>query len=278
MNAPVSTIIPCYRCALTIARAVESVARQTLVPTEVILVDDVSDDGTLDTLHALQRQYGLQWLKVISLNRNSGPSVARNAAWDAASSECVAFLDADDTWHPQKVALQYAWMRNNPDSWVSDHKYEILDPTDSPGIQPISGQLRAHRVARNRLLLSNPFVTPSIMLRRDLAYRFDPTRGFCEDYLLWLQLRLDGIALAWLDATLVYVFKRIGASGASRHLLRMRLGDIDNHWQLWRSRRLGLFATGALSLYSVFKFMVLLAFGPQGHFAMKRRIEGEWLG
>ncbi|HEX7588324.1 MAG TPA: glycosyltransferase, partial [Anaerolineae bacterium] len=67
IQASVSVVIPCYRCAENIARAVESVVRQTLSPAEVILVDDGSGDDTLATLRALQTRYGLAWIKVIAL-------------------------------------------------------------------------------------------------------------------------------------------------------------------------------------------------------------------
>ena len=59
MQAPVSVIIPCYRCTETIERALASVAQQTLLPEEVLLVEDCSDDErkTLDVLYRLQQQY-----------------------------------------------------------------------------------------------------------------------------------------------------------------------------------------------------------------------------
>ena len=57
VTAPVSVIIPCFRCTKTIARALASVAAQTLRPAEVILVDDASGDGTRAVLHELQAYY-----------------------------------------------------------------------------------------------------------------------------------------------------------------------------------------------------------------------------
>ena len=58
-RAPVSVIIPCYRCTQTIARALASIARQTLAPEEVLLVEDCSNDGgkTLDLLYRLLQEY-----------------------------------------------------------------------------------------------------------------------------------------------------------------------------------------------------------------------------
>ncbi|MHB1099234.1 MAG: glycosyltransferase family 2 protein, partial [Burkholderiales bacterium] len=109
-KVPVSVIIPCYRCAETIARAVDSVLKQTLPPEEILLVEDCSgDDGnTLAVLHSLQQNN--PFIRVIPLAKNGGPAAARNAGWDAAKQPYIAFLDADDAWHPKKLEIQYSWM------------------------------------------------------------------------------------------------------------------------------------------------------------------------
>ena len=105
-RAPVSAVIPCYRCKDTIDAAVASIAAQTLPPAEVILVDDCGRDGTLETLHELASVYPPGWVKVVSQPTNGGPSCARNAGWRTATQEYVAFLDADDSWAPAKLELQ----------------------------------------------------------------------------------------------------------------------------------------------------------------------------
>lgn len=276
MPASVSVVIPCYRCADTLPRAVASAAAQSLAPAEMILVDDGSDDGTWEAIGALEKQYGADWVKPIRLSRNAGVSAARNAGWDAARADYVAFLDADDAWHPAKIALQYNWMRDHPDVALSAHRWAYLEPQDALPVPAPQTDCRAFPITPNRLLLSNPFVTPSVMLKRDLPYRFDSVRRYCEDYLLWLQIVLDGHQIFFLDAELAYVFKRIGKTGASRHLIRMRYGDMTNYWQLWRTGRLDVFRACALSIYSMMKFIVMLALGPQGHYAVKRKIESHW--
>lgn len=276
MNAPVSTIIPCYRCRGTIARAVESVAKQTLLPAEVILVDDGSADGTLEVLYTLQRKYGKEWLKIIALECNGGPSVARNTGWEASSSQYVAFLDADDAWHPEKIATQYKWMKIHPNVALCGHSHMLLDLNASAPSVPLKRPLASWPITRDALLLSNPFVTPSVMIKCDVPYRFDPSKRYCEDYFLWLQLGLDGLIIATLDAPLVFVFKRWGTSGASSDLWRMRSGDINNYWQLWRARKLALHKMNALVVYSIIKFIFLLLVGTTRYEVIKHRIEQAW--
>nr|WP_175801934.1 glycosyltransferase [Burkholderia anthina] len=108
--APVSVIVPCYRSVSTLERAVASVYAQTWRPAELILVDDASPDDTLACIERLRSRYGDDWIRVIALPRNGGPGVARNVGWRCATQRFIAFLDADDTWHPDKIARQCGWM------------------------------------------------------------------------------------------------------------------------------------------------------------------------
>ncbi|HEY1138604.1 MAG TPA: glycosyltransferase, partial [Lysobacter sp.] len=61
-RAPVSVIVPCYRCADTIAASVASIAAQSLPPQEVLLVDDCSGDGTVQALRAVAAAYPSGWV------------------------------------------------------------------------------------------------------------------------------------------------------------------------------------------------------------------------
>ena len=99
----VSVVIPCFRCTGTIERAVASVAAQTRRPAEVILVDDASGDDTQKLLQKLSQHFEPGWIKLVFLEQNVGAASARNAGWDQATQTYVAFLDADDAWHPKKI-------------------------------------------------------------------------------------------------------------------------------------------------------------------------------
>src|SRR5262245_4665161 len=120
-RVPVSAVIPCYRCRGTIHRALDSVAAQTALPREVILVDDCSADGTAEAIGRIASEYPDGWVRVLTLPVNGGPGRARNAGWDAAAQPYVAFLDADDSWHRSKLEIQYGWMRANPHVVLTGH-------------------------------------------------------------------------------------------------------------------------------------------------------------
>lgn len=107
MNTTMSTwqssytvVIPCYNAEPFLREALDSVLAQTVPPLEVIVVDD----GSTDASAAIAESYGPP-VRVIR-QENQGESVARNRGMDEAKGEWIAFLDADDVWKPEKMAIQ----------------------------------------------------------------------------------------------------------------------------------------------------------------------------
>lgn len=92
----VTVVIPAYRAATFIKRAIDSALDQEDVAVDVIVVDDASPDDTVEVVRALQADRPR--LHLVSLPTNGGPSVARNAGFRAARSSWVAVLDADDAF------------------------------------------------------------------------------------------------------------------------------------------------------------------------------------
>lgn len=218
--APVSVVVPCYRCADTIGASLASVAAQTLPPEEVILVDDCSGDGTLEALHREAASYPAGWVKVLTSPRNGGPSQARNIGWKHASQEYIAFLDADDTWAPSKLELQVAALRKDPQIALIAHRMDVRERDAGP--PPLRPPVRTRILGRRRLLLNNPFPTASVVLRRDLPFRFNENYRRVEDFLLWAQIAFSGYRCAKINQTLASWHKaNYGAGGLSGDLAAM---------------------------------------------------------
>lgn len=257
-GAPVSVIIPCYRCTQTIKRAVVSVAAQTFRPAEVILVDDHSGDDTIGVLHALSNQYPTGWIKVIALRKNGGSGAARNAGWELASQDFIAFLDADDAWHPNKIEVQYRWMVAHPSIALTGHACCVVkgDEDEVDNLRHSPGKIVFNPVSPLQLLLTNRFPTPSVMLHRNLPHRFTQGKRHSEDFLLWCEVCLDGHACARSEEALAYLYKaEYGADGLSGDLWRMEKGELDNYWRLRRTGRIGSIAWAVLSLLSGVKYV-----------------------
>ncbi len=258
MQVPVSVVIPCFRCARSVAEAIGSVRAQTVSPLELIAVDDASDDDTPQVLRALQQAHGDTWLRVIRLERNIGAAGARNEGWEAARGQYVAFLDADDTWHPRKIEIQYAWMSANPAVHVSAHHavsvprgQALADVPDIPAVRFPSPW---------SYLFKNPFTTPAVMLRRDLPFRFREGRRYMEDHLLWQTMALSGERIGILQVPLAVIHKApYGEGGLSADLLAMERGELANYWVLQDQHLISRPAALALSVFSLLKFARRLA-------------------
>lgn len=251
-EAPVSVVIPCYRCAGTIGRAVESVAAQTVRPAEVILVDDCSGDDTLDALRKLQAQYSAGWIKIIPLSRNGGPGSARNAGWDVATQTYLAFLDSDDSWHPQKIALQYDWMVQHRDAALTGHERALASDENMKAGEPNFSEVSFRQVSRRDLLFSNRFPTSSVMLERQIGHRFAEGKRYSEDYLLWLLIADSGKIMARCDVPFAFAYKAAyGSAGLSARLWDMERGELDTYHRLWKSGGIGMLSYAALGLYSM---------------------------
>ncbi|MGN2247456.1 glycosyltransferase family 2 protein [Frateuria sp. GZRR35] len=198
--APVSVVVPCYRCAETIDDAVASIAAQTLRPAEVLLVEDASGDDTIEALHRVAAAYGSDWIRVIALPANRGPSHARNVGWQQAQQPYIAFLDADDSWGPRKLELQMAALEADPEIALIAH--QMLVRPRGTVLPPPQAPVGVDIVGRGTLLVRNPFPTASVVLRRDLPFRFDEDFRRSEDYLLWSQIVLSGYRCAKIDQVL----------------------------------------------------------------------------
>lgn len=212
--APVSVVVPCFRCTATIDDAVASIVAQTLRPAEVLLVEDGSGDDTLAHLHRIAAAHEDGWIRVVALPANGGPSRARNTGWQQARQPYLAFLDADDTWGPRKLELQMAALQADPELALIAHRMIVRPRGTAVPAPRLPVQVQA--VGRRTLLLRNPFPTASVVLRRDLPFRFDEDFRCSEDYLLWSQIALSGHRCAKLDQVLaIWNQREPGASGLS---------------------------------------------------------------
>jgi glycosyltransferase involved in cell wall biosynthesis len=105
----ISCIVPVYNGERYVAAALDSILAQTYRPLEILVVDDGSTDGTREMIAS----YG-ERVRYFQ-QRHAGPGSARNLGVSQARGEFVAFLDADDLWHPEKLARQMARFEARPE-------------------------------------------------------------------------------------------------------------------------------------------------------------------
>ena len=255
ITAPVSVVVPCYCCVETIERAAASVVAQTLRPAEMILVDDASSDCTLHVLQAIQVRYG-QWVRIVALSSNRGAASARNVGWDVASQPYIAFLDSDDAWHPKKIEIQYAYMQQHPDVALSGHSCRQLPP-DTRGAPQWSVAMRSvQTITWIGLLLRHAFVTPSVMLKREITLRFADGARHMEDHRLWLEIVGAKMHMVKLQAELAAVYKPVyGASGLSADMWGMEKAELSNYRYFQTIKKITTFQMILLQGYSLAKYL-----------------------
>lgn len=199
----VSVVIPTRNRPAVVSRAVTSALSQTFYDLEVIVVDDGSDDETEDVLRGLASSDDR--LRVLRTTGGRGAPTARNHGIDAARAELVAFLDDDDEWLPDKIALQVGELDDDPGlTLIGCHHEEVT----SRGAAAYVGPRTWHPHA---LLWCNFLGSASFVVARRPP-RFDPELEACQDWDLWVR----SIAKGGTARVIPEVLVRYSAEGSDR--------------------------------------------------------------
>jgi glycosyltransferase involved in cell wall biosynthesis len=195
----VSVIIPTYNYSHFLGEAIESVLAQTYTNFEIIIVDNFSQDNTVQLVNSIKDA------RITFLQFDNGGSIAaaRNYGWQNSNGQLIAFLDADDSWHPIKLFRQVGLHVSN--IAVSYHDLKLFGARNF-------GVAKGRRLTRNptvqMLTGGNPISTSSVVISRQLL---ESTGGFpenleivsAEDFALWL-------LVSELGAEFVYIPKALG--------------------------------------------------------------------
>ncbi len=133
----VSIIMPTYKCGRYIADSIKSVQAQTYKNWELIIVDDCSNDGTVEQVLEIKKDD--HRINLYQNSSNSGAAVIRNTALKSAKGRWIAFLDSDDLWEATKLEKQIKFMEDN-DYAFSYHEYVEIDEQDNELGVHVSGK------------------------------------------------------------------------------------------------------------------------------------------
>jgi glycosyltransferase involved in cell wall biosynthesis len=218
MSSPsFSVVIPCYNAAKFLPATLASVAAQTWPPHEVIVVDDGSTDDSARVAAAFDPA-----LRVVS-QPNRGESVARNRGMDLATGDWVAFLDADDLWHPRKLERQ-ASLTGTDAVGVATAHYVI----DADGV-PVAIDVKPFGPYSVRTVATTSFIYPSsLAVRRNVPVRFPEWTRASEDLVFCLDLLLIG-RIASLNEPLTG-YRRHTASQSHTHRIELQRHATMERW------------------------------------------------
>ena len=198
----ISVVIPAYNASRFLAATLESILAQTLPADEILVIDDGSKDGTASIAEAFGPP-----VRVIR-RQNAGQAASRNFGVQQATSEWIAFLDADDLWQPNKLARQMEELNRNP---AADLCYTgRVEFTEHDGVIERGNVMPVPAPAdlRQALFRNTTFMPSSTILRRSTflaAGGFDAKYKIIEDWDLWLRLLRDGtVFAACLEPLLLY--------------------------------------------------------------------------
>lgn len=180
-NVLVSVIVPNYNGVAYLQQTINSALEQDISELEVLVIDDGSTDGSIDLLSDLCN-YDSR-VRMLSTQGGLGPARARNLALEKANGRYIAFLDADDFWHPFKLSSQISEMRNS-NAGISCHTVRVVD-----GVGEAVGNRKPLTNLAYGDLIRSTVVTSSVLVDRSIVGDFRmPDIARRQDLALWLEL------------------------------------------------------------------------------------------
>lgn len=244
-------VIPYYNSKDTIKRALNSVNCQTLLPHEVIIVNDFSDDKETEKVFDSLSEHGWNFkLIFIHLKLNRGPGIARNIGWNKATGNYIAFLDSDDSWHHLKLEIQINSMRKYK-ALFSFHDLAVYEHKSENNNSDLN--VNNYKLLNN--LLKNKIATSTVVVSREINERF-PNQKYSEDFSLWLQILNQKYKSIYIKKTLAYIHKHHYLDfGLSSNLLMMEVGEIQSYFNLAKKSPILFPLVFFAIVYSLLKFL-----------------------
>ncbi len=219
----VSVIIPCFNAEKTLSMTVDSVRSQTYQNWEIIIVND----GSTDNSWRLAEDFAKFENIMVIHTHNAGVSKARNTGAHNARGEYLAFLDADDTWHPEKLQFQVEFLKKNPKTGVCFSKVGFTSPSGR-SLNQYSHVPKTALTAFN-LLVENQLCTSSNIMCRKQVFTdtggFAPGMNYAEDQEWLLRVALKNQwQISGIPQVLVYYRTQPGSLSSS-------LDKMEQGWQ-----------------------------------------------
>ena len=245
-----SIIIPCFNAQESIEKTLLCVLHQTYKEYELIIVDDGSSDKTREIIELFLQDKNVRYTYIYQ--DNSGPSAARNKGIEKATGKYIAFLDADDVWHPQKLELVLNLLENNKEIDLLGHSYTLNENFSEKYTNKTP-----RKISFFQLLMRNFAVTPSIVVRKEALELFDEKMKFAEDHELWLRIASKK-NIYFLDLPLVLLGRKpLSSGGLSAQKWNMRKGEIQMYINTLKYKKILFLALPFLIIFSLIKYVRL---------------------
>lgn len=213
----VSIITPVFNAERFLRETAKSVINQTYEDWEWVLVNDCSTDRSWEIMQELAETDSR--IKIFSNTENIKSGKSRNFAIEQAQGRFIAFLDADDTWHYEKLAIQIPFMLEN-DYHFSHTSYGYLDENGNK----IKSTLHvSKKVNYNDLLKRTEISCLTAVYDSDKIGKFYMSEhARKQDYALWLSILKSGTNSYGIDKELAYYRQVQNSATSSKHKLILK--------------------------------------------------------
>lgn len=225
----ISVVMPCFNSANTIVESINSVLSQTYKNFELIVVDDYSTDDSVNIVEEIAAKDTR--VKLIQNQLWKGASGARQTAINASLGMFIAFLDSDDLWHEDKLAICISFLTKHRLKFIYTDYYMFSHDVEKKVIYrtPV-------KITYKDLLKFCPIGCLTVILHRELLEDVKFREESKEDYLLWLDILRTGVIAYRADGCLS--FYRIGSSTLSSN----KLAEIKKQFNIiYRLHEVSLF-------------------------------------
>jgi len=228
MNS-ISVVIPFYHAEEFFEETYQSIKNQTLQPSEIIVVID----GCGEKAEKFLTKYSD--LNVISLPKNVGPAEARNIGVKAATSQWIAFIDADDKWEHNKLEQQMNFLAKHPE-FSACHTGIIAFNKD---VTISTFNDKPFELNVNHLLESSQVVPTSFIVLKDAFHAvggFDLNLKCSEDHDFTLSLVLQEYKIGFLNKPLSYLRREDhgNISSNGRKIIVGHIQLLKKHWRTFK--------------------------------------------
>ena len=192
----ISIIIPYFKKKEFFEKTIHSVLNQTYSNFEIFIVYDDENKGDLDFVKKISELDSR--INLIINNQNLGAGQSRNKGIKHSNGEYIAFIDADDLWHQDKLLMQIEFMQSN-NYYISHTSYDIINEKEDK----ISSR-KVKTLTYDQLLKSCDIGLSTVILKKNLLDDdiLFPELKTKEDYVLWLKITRKGQKIVALDKTL----------------------------------------------------------------------------
>ena len=250
----ISVIIPAYNAEKTIQETVQSVLNQTFTDFELLIVDDGSQDATLDIIKRISDPR-IQ----VSSYPNAGANISRNRGLAQAAGEYVSFLDADDLWTPDKLEAQLNALQTNTQAAVA---YSWTDCIDESGqFSRHGGSVTVNGNVLAELLIINFLSNGSNALIRKQAIAelggFDESLSACQDWDMWLRLAAK---YEFVGVPYPHILYRVSTNSISSNVVVLEQAVLTVIERVFSQTPASWYYLKKYSLGNMYKYLLFKAF------------------